>query len=267
MKLKSTLVVAAGIALGLLLASQKMTVPLDKFMLLYLALGVGCSGSAQALNALVDWRIDKIEHPHRAIPLGRIKPRRLYYYMCAMSMAVLFAYPLGFKVFVLALAGLFIGLIYSIPPLYLGRRWQTSYLLLSLGYVSIPMFAGWLAIRELNPLIVETTAYFTLIALVIAPLRDCCDVKGDSLYGKKSLPVKLGINKTLKLVLFLASAVSLLYLLHNPAISSYLLYVILFSLPLLVYIMKNPAGKKNFTLLEGYSSITVLGFGVWWLMC
>ena len=266
MKLKSTLVIASAIFLGLSLAVESLSIPLDKLLILYLALGVGCSGTAQALNTVSDSKIDEIEHQERPLPRGLVTSKEVLEHTSLLPLAVLPSLLLSTKIFVLAVTGLVFGILYSLPPLYLGRRWQTSYLLLALGYVAIPMLCGWLAVRELNPFILETTAYFTLTALVLSPLRDCCDIKGDSLYGKESLPVKLGVDGTLRLTLVSAVLLSLLFLYHRPGIASYLLPLMLLSTPIVYYIAKNPAEKRSFTLLEGFSSLVMISFIVWWFI-
>ena len=169
-----------------------------------------------------------------------------------------------------SLIGLIFGILYSENKFKLGRKWYTSYFLLSFGYILIPILAGWLIIKDLNFFILKIAFFFTLIALPITSLRDISDMKGDRKYGKASLPVKIGIKNTIlfspmfSFIIFLIFLVGFkFYLLRN--FFKYLATIIILFIPLSFYILKNPKRKINFTILEVFGFLCEILF-VWWLI-
>ncbi len=268
LKLENTLIIASGILLGMVLAKNSLLIPLDKFIFLYLMLGVGSSGGAQAFNRIFDIEIDKIEHPQRPLVKGKLKKKQVLFLSLFLLALPFSLYFLNFKIFLFSLLGIILGVTYSLPFLEFGKKWQTSYLWVALGYIFIPIVAGWLIFKDLNFFILKIAGFFTLISLFLAPIRDCSETRGDKIGGKESLPIKIGEKETVVLSLVLSFSfflVSLGLFLFNSFLN-YGLIVLSFSFFLILYMYKNPKDKINSTILKGLGVFSQTLLIIYWLL-
>lgn len=269
-KIESTLVIASSIFVGMSLA-HCLNIPLKIFLFLYLIMGIGCSGGAQVLNMYFDIKVDIIEHPKRPLPKGILKPKNVLAFSILLYVFPLLSIFVEFKLFLISLFGIFLGVIYSVPKFRLREHGFLQYLILSIGYVFIPIISGWIVIKDINFFILMIASYFTLIAFFVSPIKDCCDIKGDSLYQRKTLPIRIGTKNTLlysSISVFVISLIFLLFLvkLYDKNILGYFFVIFVLSIPLVLFILNNPKRKSNFLLAEIFSFIVEILFVLRWFL-
>lgn len=270
MKLKSSLVILSGIFLGLSLGVGSLNVPIDKLLILYLIIGIGCSAGSQVLNHVFGEKIDKIEHPKRAIPSGKISKKGLFGFAIFLLIITLFSVFISKDIFVLALLGVILGILYSVPGFKFENKWYSSSILLSVGYILIPILSGFFIVRGFDLFVLDVALFFALIVLGISPLKDIPDVKGDKKHKKNTLPVKIGTKNTILfscvfviVVLFVYFFILDFYLIEE--FLNYILTMAILLLPLSLYVFRNPKRKINFTLLEVYGFLSEVIFVLWWI--
>lgn len=216
MKLESTLIIASGIFLGMALSGGSLQIPIGVFLALFFMGGV-LSGGVQALNMYFDREIDELVRPERPLPKGELDGGQvLRFSILLISISVsasIFWVALGGKISVLlcVLAGAALGISYSVPPLSLGRKWYSAYPSASFAYVFIPIIAGG-SVFGLDQFTMTAALFFTALSIFISPLKDCSEVKGDELCGKKTLPTEFGIENTLRITLIGSASVVVTFL-------------------------------------------------------
>ncbi|MEM2866377.1 MAG: UbiA family prenyltransferase [Candidatus Hadarchaeales archaeon] len=262
----SSLVVLGSLYLGMVLGGSSLAVPLPEFLLLCLV-GMGISGGAQTLNMYSDLELDRVSHPERPFPRGKVGGGRLLLLSSLLFSLSALSLLLGPPVLLLSLLGVLLGLLYSLPPLPLGR-WYTSYPTSSLGYVFLPFLAGHLSLSPLTEEAVEVALLFTFLSLFLSPLKDLKDRGGDRKGGKPTLPARLGVRNTL---VFSSSGLFftlLFFLLLNPRgpewFLSYLVCTATLLLPTLFF-SEGLLRRDPFWLVRLWALASQLLFAGWWV--
>ncbi|MEM0359304.1 MAG: UbiA family prenyltransferase [Candidatus Hadarchaeales archaeon] len=266
LKLGSSLIVLSSLYLGMALGGRNLAVPLPEFLLLC-AVGIGISGGAQALNMYCDVEWDRISHPERPFPSGKVGGKGLLLLSILLFSLSALSLLLGPFLFFLSLLGVLLGLLYSLPPFPLGR-WYTSYPVSSLGYVFLPFLAGYLSLSPLTGEAIGIALFFTLLSLFLSPLKDLKGRKGDKKSGKPTLPSKLGTKRTLIFSLSGASLTLLSFLFLNPKgpewFLSYLICTVTFLLPTLFF-SEGLLRNDPFWLVRLWALTSQLFFAGWWV--
>jgi geranylgeranylglycerol-phosphate geranylgeranyltransferase len=261
----SSLVVVGSLYLGMVLGGGSLMVPLPSFLLLCLV-GVAVSAGSHALNMCFDLELDRLSHPDRPLPRGRVGARRLLLLSLLLFSLSPLSLLLGPSVLLLTSLGVLLGLLYSLPPFPLGR-WYTSYPVSSLGYVFLPLLAGASALSRPGGEVLGATLLFTLLSLFLSPLKDLKDRRGDERAGKPTLPVKLGVKNTLLLSLSGSLLTLLLFLLLNPRgpwwFLSYLTCTATLLLPTLFF-SEGLLKRDPFWLVRLWALTAQLLFAGWW---
>lgn len=268
MKLESSLIVASSIFLGMVLARGSLRIPIMEFLILYSIGGIGISSGSQALNMYFDRRLDEIGHPGRPLPLGEVKARKVLGLAILLLVLPSFSFLFKREVFYLYLLGTTMGVLYSIPPLSLGRRWYTSYPLGSIGYVSLPMLAGWILFSGLSSQILKVVFFFTMLSIFLSPLKDLGETKSDRAWGKSTLPVKVGVKTTW----MISSAGVSLVILSFPLLGirgiewfvSYLVFMATLFIPS-IFFSERLLKRGVFELVRVWAFLAQVFFAVWWI--
>jgi len=171
--------------------------PSDKLLWILLAM-VGARSSAMSFNRIADVDYDR-ENPRtkeRALPKGRI--RKSYYIIFLILSVLLFIFScimLNRLALILSPAALLIVFFYS----YTKRFTIFSHFFLGLS-LSLAPIGAWVAIREeisIVSVVLGLAVIFWLAGLDI--IYSCQDVEFDKSHGLFSFPVKLGIERALRL--------------------------------------------------------------------
>jgi 4-hydroxybenzoate polyprenyltransferase len=158
------------------------------------------------LNRVTDKVEDSINRPETAA-------KSVYWFLvpsiASMFTGLVIGLLRGVAAFIVLLTPLAIGLIYSVKPLKSIPRLKDI-----VGVKSIVVAASWALTGCLLPVTIGSAdlekiflvfAYVFIRILVGTILCDVLDVKGDSISGVKTIPLRLGTNKTKKLLVLLNS--------------------------------------------------------------
>lgn len=157
------------------------------------------TGFSQSINDYYDRDLDAINDPDRPIPSGRISLNAarwnwILLAVGAMAVAFVLADPL---IIVLAIIGLILSAIYSIPPIKLKAHYWLGAPAVGFGYVSMSWLVGHLIFAPLTWPSVLMAWLNGGIASGLLFLNDIKSVEGDRQLGMKSLTVTFGVKRAL----------------------------------------------------------------------
>ncbi|MBI3583437.1 MAG: UbiA family prenyltransferase [Nitrospinae bacterium] len=171
--------------------------PLDKLLWILLAM-VGARSAAMSFNRIADVDYDR-ENPRtkeRALPKGKIKKSHyLIFLLISIAIFIFSCFMLNRLALILSPAALLIVFFYS----YTKRFTIFSHFFLGLS-LSLAPIGAWVAIREeisIVSIVLGLAVIFWLAGLDI--IYSCQDVEFDKSHGLFSFPVKLGIERALRL--------------------------------------------------------------------
>ncbi|KAI3935963.1 hypothetical protein MKX01_021914 [Papaver californicum] len=161
------------------------------------------NGYIVGINQIYDIGIDKVNKPYLPIAAGDLSVQSAWFLVLFFAVAGLSVVLLNFGPFISSLysLGLFLGTIYSVPPLRLKRYPVAAFLiiatvrgfLLNFGVYYATRAALGLAFEWSSPVVFITT-FVTVFALVIAITKDLPDVEGDSKFQISTFATKLGVR-------------------------------------------------------------------------
>jgi bacteriochlorophyll c synthase len=170
--------------------------------ILYGPLGTGFS---QSVNDYYDLELDRVNEPSRPIPSGRISEKEaLWNWSVVLLIAVMLSTWLSIHIggqrgLVFAgtlLTGLFVGYIYSAPPLKLKKNIFLSAPAVGLSYGFITYLSANALFSDIRPEVIGLAGlnFFMAVALII--MNDFKSKEGDAKGGMKSLAVMIGSKNT-----------------------------------------------------------------------
>lgn len=157
--------------------------------------GIFTQKFACALNDIGDMEIDRISHPERPLPSGKVSVREAWLtaiicFVVSLVCGLILA-PSTLSCYYL-IGHLSFSTLYSFPGIHLARHWFFGPLTLVAAFASHPLFvlsctpfyhSGSVA-QQIIFLIVSTIAIHHLLTI---PVKDIDDVKGDAKQGGSSL--------------------------------------------------------------------------------
>jgi len=177
---------------------------LPKALMGLLALLCG-NGYIVGINQIYDVDIDKVNKPFLPVAAGELSPG-LAWVLCmllATCGAAIVALNFGSLISALYGFGLFLGTIYSVPPLRLKRFAVPAFMiiavvrgvLLNFGvYYSTKAALGVAGPFAWTPPISFITFFVTLFAVVIAITKDLPDIEGDKANGIETFATRMGVK-------------------------------------------------------------------------
>lgn len=176
------------------------------------------------LNNITDIEIDRINKPTRPLVTGSItKNQAILFMVFSFAISLISAFLIGMLAFYLALSYLALAILYSVKPFRLRRVLLASNFIGAYLYGAFPYFITFAAISG-NFSIIFPAFFFALI-FSMAPLKDIEDMNWERITGIKSIPILLGKNNTIKVVilsLFLVNSIMLFCTLNAVAYQKYL---------------------------------------------
>jgi chlorophyll/bacteriochlorophyll a synthase len=173
------------------------------------------TGFSQSINDYYDHELDAINDPERPIPaglvtLGEARANWLFLGGATLLVSLLFGSPL---ITLLAVFGLILSVIYSMPPIKLKKHFWLGPPAVGLGYVSMSWIAGHVIFAPITweSIIVAWTNGALAAGLLF--LNDIKSVEGDRLHGLQSLAVAIGVQRTLIVAYATINAAELLLML------------------------------------------------------
>jgi chlorophyll/bacteriochlorophyll a synthase len=168
-------------------------------LLVMLMTGPLGTGFSQSINDYYDRDLDAINDPSRPIPAGLVTLNEarlnwLFLGGATLLVSLVFNNPL---IVVLAVLGLILSVIYSMPPIKLKKNFWLGPPAVGLGYVSMSWLAGHLVFAPLTWETVIVAWINGSLAAGLLFLNDIKSVEGDKQHGLMSLPVAIGVKPTL----------------------------------------------------------------------
>ncbi|MCU0491584.1 MAG: UbiA family prenyltransferase [Chloroflexaceae bacterium] len=160
-----------------------------------------CTGFSQSINDYYDRELDAINDPSRPIPSGRVSLFGARVNFTALALAtmlvslVLAQYnPL---IPLLAVVGLVLSAIYSIPPIKLKKHFWLGPPAVGFGYVAMSWVAAHLIFAPMTWESLVVAGINGGLATGLLFLNDIKSVEGDRKHGLQSLTVAMGERKAL----------------------------------------------------------------------
>lgn len=217
-------------------------------------------GMSQAVNDWCDRHVDAINEPGRPIPSGRVSEKWGLGVGVLMSIvSLMFAYSIGYLVFIATLVGVLCAWIYSIEPIRLKKSAFFGPGIVAICYEGLPWFTGAaiFSITMPNSNVLIILSLYALGAHGIMTLNDFKASKGDRLSGVNSLPVILGH----KLAAYVACTVIIvpqiiviflfIYWGSNNGVSSILTLLLAAQLLSMILLVRNPEKNTPFFNMTG----------------
>ncbi|XP_065856825.1 homogentisate solanesyltransferase, chloroplastic [Euphorbia lathyris] len=173
------------------------------------------NGYIVGINQIYDIGIDKVNKPYLPIAAGDLSVQTAWLLVTFFALSGILIVGLNFGQFISSLycLGLFLGTIYSVPPLRLKRFAVLAFLIIATVRGFLLNFGVYHATRaalglpfEWSSPVAFITTFVTLFALVIAITKDLPDVEGDRKYKISTLATNLGVRN----IAFLGTALLLL---------------------------------------------------------
>ncbi|KAH1042409.1 hypothetical protein GYH30_024617 [Glycine max] len=198
------------------------------------------NGYIVGINQIYDISIDKVNKPYLPIAAGDLSVQSAWFLVIFFAAAGLSIAGLNFGPFIFSLytLGLFLGTIYSVPPLRMKRFPVAAFLIIATVRGFLLNFGVYYATRaslglafEWSSPVVFITTFVTFFALVIAITKDLPDVEGDRKYQISTFATKLGVRNIaflgsgILLVNYIVSVLAAIYMpqvninLHNVPIT------------------------------------------------
>ncbi len=207
------------------------------------------TGAGNALNDYLDRDIDRLNHPRRPIPSGKVKPGHVKILAGTLfSLAVVLGALINLYAFLIVLINLAVMLAYEFRTKNVGLlgnlsiSWLTASIFL---FGAMTTHSGLL--DELTPIwLLFILAFFATLGREV--IKDIQDVKGDM--GRKTLPKRIGIRKSR----YVASGALLAAVLISPIpymietfSHSYLILILAADITFLYsgYILRKSPGKAS----------------------
>jgi geranylgeranylglycerol-phosphate geranylgeranyltransferase len=205
------------------------TIPNTSIILPFLSLSFAMFG-LNIVNNIIDVNLDKINKPMRPLPSGRItiNEAKFLAFLC-IGLSLLFAYFINFISFVIIIAFNIISFLYSVPPIRLKRFLFSDNILGGILYAVFPFLIIWSLSAGDFPIIFMIL--FLGLIFSIVSIKDIEDMYGEKKYGFSSIPIHIGIKKTImvsiSIILFLL--LTILFLSFTGTIERIYFYATIFS--------------------------------------
>jgi 4-hydroxybenzoate polyprenyltransferase len=153
-------------------------------------------------NQYFDLEIDRINKPFRPLPSGTIsKKTAIIFGFILYSCALILSWLINLQLFFIVLITAIITFFYSAPPLRIKKYPFISNISIALPRGMLLIVAGW----SVNKSIFNAEPWFiglifALYLMGAATTKDFSDIKGDSQFGIKTLPVLYGPEKAAKII-------------------------------------------------------------------
>ena len=161
------------------------------------------NGYIVGINQIYDVDIDAVNKPFLPVASGELTPGVAWFLCVALAACGLGITTINFGPFISKLYafGLFLGTIYSVPPLRLKRSAVAAFLIIATVRGFLLNFGVYHAVRaalgqpfQWSPPITFITCFVTLFAIVIAITKDLPDVEGDKQYGIDTFATRMGVR-------------------------------------------------------------------------
>lgn len=161
------------------------------------------NGYIVGINQIYDVDIDAVNKPFLPVAAGELSAAKAWLICIILAAAGLgiTTYNFGSLIAKLYAFGLFLGTIYSVPPLRLKRSAIAAFAIIATVRGFLLNFGVYHATRaalglpfQWSPPIAFITVFVTIFATVIAITKDLPDVEGDKKYGIDTFATRMGVR-------------------------------------------------------------------------
>lgn len=153
-------------------------------------------------NQYFDLEIDKINKPFRPLPSGKISKTATILFACMLyGISLALALFINLQLFFIILITTVITFFYSAPPVRIKQYPFMSNIAIALPRGMLLIVAGWSVVKpvfNIEPWFIGLI--FALYLTGAATTKDFSDIKGDSRFGIKTLPILYGPEKAAKII-------------------------------------------------------------------
>ncbi|KOY86422.1 hypothetical protein AD998_09945 [bacterium 336/3] len=211
------------------------------------------------VNDYYDVKIDLINKPDKVV-VGNLIQRRtaLISNFSLNALAVLIGFYLSWKVAIINLACIFLLWWYS-------NRLKREPFVGNLAIAILTAATTWIVAFYYNQHWEEIYIYASFaffISLIREIIKDIEDMKGDAVFGCRTLPILFGIAKTkiilyILIVSFLVNLIISFFFLHKGIIM-FLMFILLFPTSWLIIRLYKADKRKDFKFLSNWTKIIML---------
>lgn len=166
--------------------------------------------ASNAVNQIYDLEVDRINKPDRPLPNGDMTVRQAAVVtVVCYAVAIAIAAAINQTMFWIVAFTAVLTYVYSGPPLRTKRHWAFSNFTISIPRGFLLPLAGWTAVsgnaeygaREVLPIdVLVFAAASWLFVLGAATTKDYADLEGDRAGGCITIPLKFGIERSVRFV-------------------------------------------------------------------
>jgi geranylgeranylglycerol-phosphate geranylgeranyltransferase len=162
------------------------------------------------LNDLVDADLDRANGKNRPIPSGLVSKRQAGIFIIstnvvALLLSVITFNPISILTVALMLA---IGIMYSAPKIALMKRFVAKTVTIAIYYCLCAMLGitsyGLDLVLDNPVILIHTLSMLAIMIFISSTLNDLGDVDGDRAAGRRTVPIVIGKDNTIKLSMILA---------------------------------------------------------------
>jgi len=158
-----------------------------------------------ALNDICDIEVDKINAPERPLPSGRVsivEAEILVIVLFILSIAL----ALTVNTLTLAFTLLFsaLGIAYSVPPIRLKDGWFAG-VCWGLGIAATILCGA--SVYTITPSVIIASAILAILTVGCGFIKDLKDIEGDRAKGVRTIPLLLGEEKAVKIMIITFSVI------------------------------------------------------------
>lgn len=227
-----------------------------------LAVALVSTNGIYSLNSWADWRLDRVNKPHRPIPAGLISPEAaLRYSVVLLAGSVVYPFFVARTVACLLLLLVLpaLGVLYSVRPFRLKRYSVLSVLITGTGLV-VPMLAGY-ACHAVDVKEAPLFLVLGLYCLSVVLLKDIEDVRGDRRFGMQNLFSRYGGRLLLVSVSALVADAVLLGFLPVRGLLKTFMFVLILSSASLILLFRGDINRLYRTVIR-VAVVEGLAFGI-----
>ncbi|MDA4111012.1 MAG: UbiA family prenyltransferase [Thaumarchaeota archaeon] len=161
-------------------------------------------------NSLTDVEEDRIDHPKRPIPSGRVSIKDGWIaFVTSIGVSFVVSFSISTICFILVLTSFVLGIAYSHPSIRAKRRFPLK-ILVSIPGAMVCSLCGGIVAQNLDGPVYFSAIFFGLFSLVTLLLGDISDVQGDTVAGVRSLPIVIGQRNSIFFVALLPMVIAFL---------------------------------------------------------
>ncbi len=152
------------------------------------------------LNDMFDLEVDKINAPTRPLATNTVTREQtllLILLLDVLGLTISFLF-LGIFALIVAVFEILLGILYSVRPFNFKDRFIVKTMTIGAGGVLSNLFGG-VASGVVNSDLLFCSAMFLVYVFATSPLNDLADYTGDKAQHRKTIPIVIGPDKTIKL--------------------------------------------------------------------